>query len=710
MIPLSHLQLRIRMCSNPSWMRFVSSMVLAVVGLAFPGFVSARVWTSTDGKPLPAEFVSLQGDTVLLRIAGGRTVPVPLARLVKADHDAAKRFAVVGDDTMTLRSAKAIDGLLARSLVKAGIRSFNQPLPDDLFARRVYLDIIGRIPTREEFAAFAEDARPDKREALIDDLLSRPGRASHLFNYFADMYRLNGNADFAPGQRAEPYIQWWKAQLAENTHYDVMVRDMRMANGNIGQNPASGFLLRDAGMEFDAFANFGQIQLGIDVSCAQCHDHPFADWALSDFYEMAAYFGNTQRTMGAFAVADSMNMKRAVMPNAPEGWVESFKKYAEGKGLDLKDPEASRPFNFYVNNALGWNVADNPAMDHPVPTTVGEVGGTVFKPRPIIGDKPGTGGKTRREALAEWITAPDNPRFALVIANRMWSRAFGKALLEPVKDFPVEWAKATGQPEVAAFVAEEMKRVKYDLREFMRILYNTKAYQSYASGDEPASTELYRFAGPVLRRMRAEQAWDSLMLLAEGPKVDDIKGRDGSFYKELLNVNFEKDSFDAVWAKYEAFKQNRGRSYGTTLILSPESGSLAGSEPDVPKLGNLELIRASEMSQPAPSGSLVDAFGQSDRLITDQHTFDGSVPQVLALMNGTITERLTGPGSKVVEDLKDLDAVEDKVRGVFNTILSRFPSDEEQSMGVEMLEAYGDEGICDLTWALMNSPEFLFIQ
>ena len=79
-------------------------------------------------------------------------------------------------------------------------------------------------------------------------------------------------------------------------------------------------------------------------------------------------------------------------------------------------------------------------------------------------------------------------------------------------------------------------------------------------------------------------------------------------------------------------------------------------------------------------------------------------------MNGSITDRLTGPSSKVVADLKALDAEEDKVRGVFFTMLSRFPSDEEQTMGVELLKSYGDEGICDLAWSLMNSPEFLYIQ
>jgi len=176
------------MTRKPARLFSSASLIVAIASLSPLADLSARVWTSSDGKPLVAEFVALQGENLLLKIAGGRTVPVPMSRLIKADQEAAQRFAELGDDTATHRSAKTIDALLAKSLVKAGVRSFNQPLPDDLFARRVYLDIIGRIPTREEFQSFAENSRPDKREALIDELLTRPARASHLFNYFADMY------------------------------------------------------------------------------------------------------------------------------------------------------------------------------------------------------------------------------------------------------------------------------------------------------------------------------------------------------------------------------------------------------------------------------------------------------------------------------------------------------------------------------------------
>ena len=116
------------------------------------------------------------------------------------------------------------------------------------------------------------------------------------------------------------------------------------------------------------------------------------------------------------------------------------------------------------------------------------------------------------------------------------------------------------------------------------------------------------------------------------------------------------------------------------------------------------------MSQSAPAASLLDTFGQSDRLVTDEHSLDGSVPQVLALMNGSVTEKMTGSSSKVVADLEVLDAPDDKVRGIFFTMLSRYPTDDEMKLGLKMMDDYGDEGISDLAWALMNSPEFLFVQ
>ena len=684
------------------------SLLLALgfsfVASSFTSSVEGREWTSTDGKKMKAIFLGIEGEKYKFKLANGQEALVAPDRFIKADQEAAKRFALIGDDSYTVASARQIDGLLAKQLKANGFSSFNEPLPDDLFVRRVYLDIAGRIPTREEFLEFAESGREDKRQALIDDLLLSPGYASNLFNYFADMYRLHAS-DFNNGVRMDPYMQWWRDQLKSNRPYDEVVVDMITAEGNVGQNPAAGFILRDTGMEFDAFSNFGQVMLGIDISCAQCHDHPFDEWTQGDFYQMAAFFGNTQRSIRRYG-GGMMSGSVTMMPNAPEDWQQQFQEWAYSeKGVAPPPDNTGNRFRFFVS-ALGWNVTDNETLETVLPHDFIGSGGKpneVANPRTLIGAAAKKGGKTRREAVAEWLTAPENPRFALVIANRMWERAFGRALVGPVSDFSDGMIAKASQPEVLKFVTREMQRVDYDLREFMRILYNTRAYQSLATNEEPDWADAYYFQGPVLRRMRAEQAWDSMMVLANGAEIDDKTGADGSMYKKILNIDFNTASNEEVWEHYEAWQRNYGNRVATAVV-SNETGDWT------PSYVTDSQLRASELQQPAPAASMLDTFGQSDRRITDEHNYDGSVPQVFALMNGTVTRQLTGSSSKVVDDLEDLDGPDDKVRGVFFTMLNRFPSDDELKLGMDMIEDYGDEGISDLAWALMNSPEFLYVQ
>ena len=674
------------------------------VASSFTSSVEGREWTSTDGKKMKAIFLGIEGEKYKFKLANGQEALVAPDRFIKADQEAAKRFALIGDDSYTVASARQIDGLLAKQLKANGFSSFNEPLPDDLFVRRVYLDIAGRIPTREEFLEFAESGREDKRQALIDDLLLSPGYASNLFNYFADMYRLHAS-DFNNGVRMDPYMQWWRDQLKSNRPYDEVVVDMITAEGNVGQNPAAGFILRDTGMEFDAFSNFGQVMLGIDISCAQCHDHPFDEWTQGDFYQMAAFFGNTQRSIRRYG-GGMMSGSVTMMPNAPEDWQQQFQEWAYSeKGVAPPPDNTGNRFRFFVS-ALGWNVTDNETLETVLPHDFIGSGGKpneVANPRTLIGAAAKKGGKTRREAVAEWLTAPENPRFALVIANRMWERAFGRALVGPVSDFSDGMIAKASQPEVLKFVTREMQRVDYDLREFMRILYNTRAYQSLATNEEPDWADAYYFQGPVLRRMRAEQAWDSMMVLANGAEIDYKTGADGSMYKKILNIDFNTASNEEVWEHYEAWQRNYGNRVATAVV-SNETGDWT------PSYVTDSQLRASELQQPAPAASMLDTFGQSDRRITDEHNYDGSVPQVFALMNGTVTRQLTGSSSKVVDDLEDLDGPDDKVRGVFFTMLNRFPSDDELKLGMDIIEDYGDEGISDLAWALMNSPEFLYVQ
>ncbi|MEM9018446.1 MAG: DUF1553 domain-containing protein, partial [Verrucomicrobiota bacterium] len=397
---------------------------------------------------------------------------------------------------------------------------------------------------------------------------------------------------------------------------------------------------------------------------------------------------------------------RATIPGAPEGWADDFRKHTAKNGIDLENRNERRQFGWYMT-ALGLNLADNKKIEIPVPKTIDDVGGSIMSPVTLYGDNAQMGSKSRREALAEWMISPANERFALNIANRMWERAFGQALVEPVIDFPMQWENFTGQPEVLHFLGQEMRRVNFDLREFMRILYNTQAYQGFSTYDRPVDEgRHYLFQGPVLRRMRAEQAWDSLLTLAYGSDIDNVYGGDGSFMRELLDVDFENDSMEEIFKKFEAYKKTRNKG---EMMLAGTS-TLTPTKPEIPVVDGIKMLRSSRLPQPAGSTTLLAEFGQSDRQVTDNHIFDGTVPQVLALMNGPVTSRLTGSSSQVVEDLSAYDGPDDKVRGVFFTMLSRYPTEEELKKGVAIMEEYGDDGVRDLAWALLNTPEFLFIQ
>lgn len=141
----------------------------------------------------------------------------------------------------------------------------------------MYLDLAGRIPTREAIA-FLTDKSDGKRAKVIDTLVNSEGFTSRMFNYFGDMMRV---ADDANKIKYFTYQEWLKKQIAENRPWNVIVREMLSADGNMLQNGAAGYLLRDKGMKLDNLSLTLTTFLGANVACAQCHDHPFAEWTQS---------------------------------------------------------------------------------------------------------------------------------------------------------------------------------------------------------------------------------------------------------------------------------------------------------------------------------------------------------------------------------------------------------------------------------------------
>ena len=185
-----------------------------------------------------------------------------------------------------------------------------QPHPeitDEVFVRRIYLDLAGRIPTRAEHQAFLDKPAKNKRNQLISHLLGSEAYVQHFSNWWSDLLRaktrIAGNGNSMPAGYA--YADWIKDSVRSNKPYDEMARELISANGPSWENGAVGYYLRDYGMPLDNLALTSQVFLGTQIVCAQCHDHPFDKWTQMEYYQMAAF------TYGVVTTNNSENANAA---------------------------------------------------------------------------------------------------------------------------------------------------------------------------------------------------------------------------------------------------------------------------------------------------------------------------------------------------------------------------------------------------------------
>lgn len=714
----------------------------------------SRTWTDIQGRQVTASFVRLEGDNIVLQTADGALHQFPLTRLSAEDQAIAKAAkpaetapamenapSMMANATVAQAAAK-VDQLVASGLIKANperakagkppISKFNPMANDEQFVRRVYLDIAGRIPNFDEASTFIKSSDPAKRAQLIDMLLDSEGYKTHLYNYFAEMLRVK--TDFETDNvRGTPYIGWLKEQIAKNRPWNEMVYDMITATGKMWDkkpdgtyNGAAGYLLRDAGMPLDNLANTLTVFLGTDVACAQCHDHPFADWTQMQFYEMASFFGATTTRLNAkdLGGTDPMNKLMASIEPMIEKSGQDIRRlrngiqnYIRANQVAVKDRDMNgtklphdykykdgKPGDPVAPKFVTWSSADknNPA----------------YKQSKKNEEK-------LRESFANWMTHPQNPRFAMTIANRMWKRAFGAGVNEPVTN--IDDPDQSSNPELLKHLANEMVRVKFDLKQFMRIVYNTRAYQSEATTEKIAMGEKYYFQGPMLRRMTAEQAWDSYMTLVLG-QPDSYKAPLQDLYAKSIDLNLETVDAQTVLIKYDAFrkmaqKENALMGGGLEMaggdMMMEEKASRSTKKQEVAETNDgpgkvlsyegLQLLRASEMAQPARPGHFLIDFGQSPRNLIDGSTSIGNVPQVLTIMNGKAQKMLTSPDSLIFRNMEKVRDPSEKVERMFLTIMNRKPTMNEKEIAKRTLGA-GEDGYANMIWALINTREFMFVQ
>lgn len=407
---------------------------------------------------------------------------------------------IPADSTAVAEAVAKIDQLIRGALAEHQVPP-NPLASDEVFVRRIHLDLIGRIPTKQETTGFLASTDPAKRAVLVDRLIGSDGYQSHQYNYFADLLRVRTNLS-GGGQSATAglaYEQWIKSAIRENKPYDEFVYDLVTAAGSTWENPAIGYTIRDFGMPLDNFAITSQLFLGTQIVCAQCHNHPFDAMTQKDYYHFAAF------TFGLVGVNNPPLARQslAVLER------RSGKKTPPAQATRLRKAASEVFFPLRFNNVREF---PRPLLLPPDYQYDDAEPRSVVEPSTLFGKEADLSGSDYSAlAFGEWLTSPENPRFTKVIVNRLWKRAFGLGLIEPVDDLK-DNTVATNEA-LMNYLEELMISLDYDIRAFQRILYRTDAYQREVSLEEPVAGDAYHFAGPLLRRMSAEQIWDSLVAL-----------------------------------------------------------------------------------------------------------------------------------------------------------------------------------------------------
>ena len=458
-----------------------------------------------------------------------------------------------------LPAAQKIDELLNAHLKSENLNP-NPLISDGLFLRRIYLSIIGRIPTILEANNFLNSTSKNKHSELIQKLLSNDaGYTAHHYQFWADLLRIPTNVDYTLY-----YREWIKSQIRNNTPYDDLVHQLVSGHGLIFDNPAAAYYLRDAGMALDNMSNSVRIFLGTRLECAQCHDHPFDKWTQMDYFKMAAYTydfdvrmgvaknSNRQRVYQDFGKRKNAAYKKEAgfedfphihdeskidewlgQPYAP-GYLErnnltkeqfreaAVRAIAARKKVEEFDNPVSQSVNMlygHISNVQVKHHDDKPLKlphdyqyDNGAPEEIVKPG-TMFGPEiPHLEDQ-----TERKNAYANWLTSPENPRFTRVIVNRLWKRAFGHGIFEPVDNLTDR--TEINQPALLRFLENLMQELDYDIRDFQNVLFHTELFRREMHLEDHSPGMKFHFAGPLLKRMSAEQIWDSITTLIL-PNVD----------------------------------------------------------------------------------------------------------------------------------------------------------------------------------------------
>lgn len=377
--------------------------------------------------------------------------------------------------------AKRIDELILAKIHAAG----SEPAPvagDSEFLRRAALDLTGVIPRVSRTRAFLKDP---SREALIEELLASPRHATHLAVTWRNILLTDGNAGIANAGSLE---FWLRDRFVENLRYDRLVDEFLVATGEANSGPAVFYTLHERSPEKLA-ASTARIFLGLQLECAQCHDHPADHWSQKDFWGYAAFFARLKPAGETMAMNSTLT--------------------------DLPTGEVTIPDS---NETVPPKYPDGPLAN------------------------PKDGG-TRRSQLAIWMASRDNPYLARAAVNRIWAQLLGRGLVEPVDDIGSH--NAASHPELLNELAEYFVASGFDMKAVYHAIALSKTYQRTSRGETDLPPEL--FAQAAVRKLTPEQVYDSIQRARHAVATDDnaMRGSRQIFLARMRSLSPSQTNYDA---------------------------------------------------------------------------------------------------------------------------------------------------------------------
>ncbi|MEY3031557.1 MAG: hypothetical protein RLZZ622_32, partial [Planctomycetota bacterium] len=450
-----------------------------------------------------------------------------------------------------------------------------------------------------------------------------------------------------------------------------------------------------------------RVFLGTQIGCAQCHDHPFDKWTQQDFYKLAGLTNGTRYSInqvlfGDMNMADGGGSAESLSAAATrffknqDDLVYNVSKINYERGMAEEADEIDRGSRDYLQSMT--KMVSNLDTEFRLPYDYRYDDAQpldVIEPAVLWDEVPSAARNAdKRTQFGAWLTSRDNRQFARTIANRMWKKMMGVGLVEPIDDF--QEGNIPAIPELLEHLTDEMLRLDFDLREFVRIVASTDVYQRLAVEYDATAEEPYRYTAPALKRLTAEQLWDSLLTLIavnewayQRPTVAELAPG--------ISIDISSVNYQQFVEAYETYKQIsndfRGRLNSCTYK-------------------GLKLVRASELPQPSPANHLLRQFGQGDRQAIQTARQVATVPQILTLFNGWMTHAMLEQGSVIYDEVAKQKTMKGAVDTIFMAILTHKPTADMRRLAEqEIKQAENPAAGCgNLIWALLNTREFMFIE